>query len=84
MRRLGSACIAMLALGVAAQAHADAVRTTHPVVFAHGMAGFDDILGYDYWGDDYGTFVGDAEGTKVAAFITTHGADLICEPRSRG
>ncbi len=34
-------------------------RTTYPVVFAHGMAGFDDILGYDYWGDDYGTFVGD-------------------------
>jgi triacylglycerol lipase len=50
----------MLALTVAAEAHADAVRTTHPVVFAHGMGGFDDILGYDYWGDDYGTFVGDA------------------------
>lgn len=60
MRRLGSACIAMLVLGVAAQAHAGAARTTYPVVFAHGMAGFDDILGYDYWGDDYGTFVGDA------------------------
>jgi triacylglycerol lipase len=24
------------------------------------MGGFDDLLGYDYWGDDYGTFVGDA------------------------
>ncbi|GIW23719.1 MAG: hypothetical protein KatS3mg068_2726 [Candidatus Sericytochromatia bacterium] len=36
-----------------------AARTTYPVVFAHGMGGFDDILGYDYWGDDYGTFVGD-------------------------
>jgi triacylglycerol lipase len=59
MKRLGSACMAMLLLGVAAQAHADAVKTTYPVVFAHGMAGFDDILGYDYWGDDYGTFVGD-------------------------
>ncbi|MGF2735137.1 esterase/lipase family protein [Marinobacter sp. DUT-1] len=35
----------------------DANRTQYPVVFAHGMAGFDDILGYDYWGDDYGTFV---------------------------
>jgi len=34
-------------------------RTTYPVVFAHGMAGFDDILGYDYWGNDYGVFVGD-------------------------
>jgi hypothetical protein len=40
-------------------ARAGAARTTYPVVFAHGMAGFDDILGYDYWGDDYGTFVGD-------------------------
>ncbi|WP_336366797.1 esterase/lipase family protein [Marinobacter sp. C2H3] len=35
----------------------DAGRTQYPIVFAHGMAGFDDILGYDYWGDDYGTFV---------------------------
>lgn len=34
------------------------VCSDYPVVFAHGMAGFDDILGYDYWGDDYGTFVG--------------------------
>lgn len=38
---------------------ARAARTTYPVVFAHGMAGFDDIAGYDYWGDDFGTFVGD-------------------------
>jgi hypothetical protein len=28
-------------------------KTTYPVVFAHGMAGFDDLLGYSYWGDDY-------------------------------
>jgi triacylglycerol lipase len=52
--------MAMLVLTVAADARADAARTSYPVVFAHGMAGFDDILGYDYWGDDYGTFVGDA------------------------
>lgn len=38
---------------------ARAARTTYPVVFAHGMAGFDNIAGYDYWGDDFGTFVGD-------------------------
>ena len=37
-----------------------AAKTTYPVVFAHGMAGFDDLLGYSYWGDDYGVFVGDA------------------------
>lgn len=35
----------------------DAPKTVYPIVFAHGMAGFDDILGYDYWGDDYGVFV---------------------------
>ena len=32
-------------------------KTVYPIVFAHGMAGFDDILGYDYWGDDYGYYV---------------------------
>lgn len=32
-------------------------KTIYPIVFAHGMGGFDDILGYDYWGDDYGVFV---------------------------
>jgi pimeloyl-ACP methyl ester carboxylesterase len=53
--------LAVLALGLlgALPASAAAERTTYPVVFAHGMAGFDDLLGYDYWGDDYGTFVGD-------------------------
>lgn len=35
----------------------DANKTVYPIVFAHGMGGFDDILGYDYWGDDYGVFV---------------------------
>jgi triacylglycerol lipase len=59
MRKLVSACMAMLALTAATSAHAAAVRTTHPVVFAHGMGGFDDILGFFYWGDDFGTFVGD-------------------------
>jgi len=38
----------------------DAPKTRYPIVFAHGMAGFDDILGYDYWGDDYGVFVLDS------------------------
>ncbi len=32
-------------------------KTVYPIVFAHGMAGFDNILGYDYWGDDYGYYV---------------------------
>jgi triacylglycerol lipase len=53
------ASLALGALGLATPAQAGASKTRYPVVFAHGMAGFDDILGYDYWGDDYGTFVGD-------------------------
>lgn len=55
---------ASLALGLAvffagSSLFAGVPRSTYPVVFAHGAAGFDDILGYDYWGDDYGVFVGD-------------------------
>ncbi|HYB98749.1 MAG TPA: hypothetical protein VEC57_06390 [Candidatus Limnocylindrales bacterium] len=38
----------------------DANKTLYPIVFAHGMGGFDNILGYDYWGDDYGVYVLDA------------------------
>jgi triacylglycerol lipase len=72
MKRLGSACMAMLALAFAANAHAGAVRTTYPVVFAHGMSGFDDLLGYDYWGDDYGTFVGDACDEFLEVYCNDH------------
>jgi len=60
MKRPGYALAVSLALCAGAgAAGAGAARTTYPVVFAHGMGGFDNILGYDYWGDDYGTFVGD-------------------------
>ena len=52
--------LAVGALGLSTAAHAGAAKTTYPVVFAHGMAGFDNLLGYDYWGDDYGMFVGDS------------------------
>ncbi|MEQ9362827.1 MAG: acetyltransferase [Leptospirales bacterium] len=38
---------------------AGASKTSHPVVFAHGLGGMDDIFGFFYFGDDYGTFVGD-------------------------
>ncbi|AKF81238.1 acetyltransferase [Myxococcus fulvus 124B02] len=37
-----------------------AQRTLYPVVFAHGLGGFDDLAGFDYWGDELGNFVGDA------------------------
>jgi pimeloyl-ACP methyl ester carboxylesterase len=60
MRRLSIALLTSLSIVAgASEASASAPKTTYPVVFAHGMGGFDDLLGYDYWGDDYGTFVGD-------------------------
>ncbi len=59
MQRLKTAAAAAAFL-VTMSLSAAAERTTYPVVFAHGMGGFDNILGYDYWGDDYGQFVGDA------------------------
>ena len=34
-------------------------KTTYPVVFAHGLAGWDNILGQFYFGDNNGNFVGD-------------------------
>lgn len=46
-------------LGGSSPVLADASRTSHPVVFAHGLGGMDDIFGFYYFGDDYGTFVGD-------------------------
>lgn len=59
MKKLHPLLLALCALVLATQAQAGAAKTTYPVVFAHGMAGFDNLLGYDYWGDDYGVFVGD-------------------------
>src|SRR3954462_10977136 len=48
----------LLTTGLAGTANArTANETLYPIVFAHGMGGFDDILGYDYWGDDWGVFV---------------------------
>lgn len=59
MKKLHALVLALCALGLTPEARAGAAKTTYPVVFAHGMAGFDDILGFDYWGDDYGMYVGD-------------------------
>lgn len=54
--KLLAAVLMTLAMALPAQARI-ANKTLYPIVFAHGMAGFDDILGYDYWGDDYGYYV---------------------------
>ncbi|QRK11457.1 acetyltransferase [Archangium violaceum] len=59
MKKLHTLLLALCALGLGTEARAGAAKTTYPVVFAHGMGGFDNLLGNDYWGDDYGMFVGD-------------------------
>ncbi|MDZ4725647.1 MAG: acetyltransferase [Leptospira sp.] len=46
-------------LSLATSLSAGARKTLYPVVFAHGLSGFDNLLGYFYFGDDYGVFVGD-------------------------
>ncbi len=56
-RRLCTTAALALLLACGPALARDADKTTYPIVFAHGMAGFDDILGYDYWGDDYGVYV---------------------------
>ena len=59
MLRVTGLLLALSVLRVAPLAHAEAPATKYPIVFAHGLAGFDDILGYDYWGNDGGNFVMD-------------------------
>ncbi|MBL8018123.1 MAG: acetyltransferase [Leptospirales bacterium] len=51
--------LALLAFGGTMSLQAAADKSTYPVVFAHGMGGFNNLLGFDYFGDDYGNFVGD-------------------------
>lgn len=45
--------------GALSTASATVRKTTYPVVFAHGLAGWDNILGAFYFGDNNGNFVGD-------------------------
>ncbi len=62
MRRtmgLVSIITVFLLAGFAQVVFAGAAKTQYPVVFAHGSFGFDEVLGISYFGDDYGTFVGD-------------------------
>jgi triacylglycerol esterase/lipase EstA (alpha/beta hydrolase family) len=40
-----------------------ALKSKHPVIFAHGMSGWDSILGWSYFGDDVGTWVMDSCST---------------------
>ena len=35
---------------------ADAQKTKYPIILAHGMAGWDEIAGLDYFGNELGVF----------------------------
>jgi triacylglycerol lipase len=52
--------LALCLTGALSTANATVRKTAHPVVFAHGLAGWDNILGAFYFGDNVGNFVGDA------------------------
>lgn len=53
-------CLAAVCL-TANTVFARASKTDYPVVFAHGMMGFDKILGLYYFGTEFGGFVGDPD-----------------------
>ena len=49
----------LLSLGLSLpsqQAHAEAQKTKYPIILAHGMAGWDEIVGLDYFGNEKGVF----------------------------
>lgn len=61
MKLLKSLALATLATVLPLSAAAETAKvTTYPVVFAHGMSGWDSLAGFHYFGSDSGTFVGDS------------------------
>lgn len=61
MKLLKTLALAALACGLPLTAQAETAKVTrYPVVFAHGMAGWDSMAGFSYFGNDMGAFVGDS------------------------
>lgn len=61
MNLLKTLALATLACALPLSAAAETAKVTkYPVVFAHGMAGWDSLGGFSYFGNDSGTFVGDS------------------------
>lgn len=58
LRHTLAAFAVLLFSGQALAENADTTR--YPVVLAHGMAGWDSLAGFAYFGNDAGTFVGDS------------------------
>ena len=59
MKRILTLGLVLALTGLGSSVHAAVGKTTYPVVFAHGLAGWDNILGAFYFGDGTGNFVGD-------------------------
>jgi pimeloyl-ACP methyl ester carboxylesterase len=61
MKLLSRIALTALACALPLTAGAETAKVTkYPVVFAHGMAGWDSLGGFSYFGNDTGTFVGDS------------------------
>lgn len=61
MKTFSRIALAALAFALPLSASAETAKVTkYPVVFAHGMAGWDSLGGFNYFGNDAGTFVGDS------------------------
>lgn len=58
------AFVSAASFAIASQSHAyeyEADETQYPVIFAHGLFGWDSLAGYNYFGEDlWGTFIGDS------------------------
>lgn len=61
MKLLKQVSVAFAAIALSITAHAETADTTrYPVIAAHGMAGWDSLAGFNYFGNDAGTFIGDS------------------------
>lgn len=61
LKNIALSGLAVLACALSSTASAESAKfTRYPVVFAHGMAGWDSLGGFSYFGSDSGTFVGDS------------------------
>ena len=61
MKILKQLSLALVAAVIATPALAEKADTTrYPVITAHGMAGWDSLAGFNYFGNDSGVYVGDS------------------------
>ncbi|MBI3395891.1 MAG: acetyltransferase [Spirochaetia bacterium] len=59
MKKIIMSCLVLSVALFATSVQATVRKSAYPVVFAHGLGGFDNLLGVFYFGDNVGNFVGD-------------------------